>query len=485
MKMKLKLKMKLRTAGLSALSVMLLAAPLAGCSRSSPSGTAGDGAPSPEASSSAGTAAEGGGKTVVSVSVIKNDRFMQEAERLFEQANPNIDIDIRAYTATPDSGNNQKMVRQLGGNEKNEADLEKYRSSINTELMSGKGTDIIAVEELAYAKYANKKLLADLGPLMDKDGSFKKADYFNKIFDAVKVNGKSYALPIYVVLNAVIGNEPLLQSSGITAGSTGWTWEELLNKGRQAAGANPQPIPVLTGKGKDALVTDIVRSSYSRYVDPAAKKASFDSKEFIALLELIRDMYDKGLLTESFDKTPQGNDVFKTMNMNGPMDLIMMPQMMYGGKGKFYGAPGEGKGEGITFSSDLMLAVNEKSKVKEEAWRFLSFLLSEQMQTLPGLFGTSVHKPSLEKQIKNAVEGLASGKMKLAGPGGPVAAPDLSEEGMKQLQSIVDTADTFAAGDPHVMKIVREEALAFFKQEKTAQAAAGMMQNRVTTYLNE
>jgi multiple sugar transport system substrate-binding protein len=476
--------MKLKTTGLSVLSMLLLAAPLTACTKNSPSDEAGTGA---GASSPAATAAAGAtganGKTVVSVSVIQNDRFMQEAERLFEQANPNIDIDIRAYTATPESGN-QKMVRQIGGNEKNEADLEKYRSSINTELMSGKGTDIIAVEELAYAKYANKKLLADLGPLMDKDQSFKKAEYFNKMFDAVKVNGKSYALPVYVALNAVVGNEPLLKSSGVTVGEAGWTWEELLKKGQQAAAANPQPIPVLTGKSKDSVVTDIVRSSYGRYVDAAAKKASFDSKEFIALIEQIRDMYDKGLLTETMDKTPQGNDVFKAMNMKGPMDLVMMPQMMYGGKGKFYGAPG-GKGDGITFTSDLMLAINEKSKVKAEAWKFLSFLLSEQMQTLPGMFGTSVHKPSLEKQIKTSVENLASGKMKIAGPGGAIAAPDISEEGMKQLLSIVDKADSFATGDPNVMKIVREEAQAFFKKEKTAQAAAGMMQNRITTYLNE
>lgn len=473
--------MNFKSRSLFALSVLASAATLVACSNQAGSGDAGGAA----AASPPAALVSSGGKTVVSVSVLKKDPFLQEAERLFEEANPTIEIEIRSYTATPDNGGKGRMVRLVGGNEKNEADLEKYRSTVNTELMSGKGTDLYAVEDLAYARYAGKKLLADLGPLMEQDSNFRKTDYFDKVFKGVQVNGKSYALPVYFGMSAIMGNDSLLKQAGIAIDDSAWSWGDLLAKGQQASSSASLPVPIMTGQGKADLVADIVRSAYGQYVDVPAKKAAFDSKAFIALLEQLQDLYGRGLLMEEPDKSGQGNDVFKNIRINMAMDLVMMPQFIYGGKGKVYGAPSDGKGGGIPFTADLMLAVNEKSKVKAEAWKFLAFLLSEKMQAHPSLLGTAVHRDSLVKQITSSVDAMASGRIKVAGPSGEAPVQTVGEEGMKQLLAVVDRADTYAAGDPNVMKIVREEAQAYFNKEKSAQAAAGMMQSRVTTYLNE
>jgi len=229
-----------------------------------------------------------------------------------------------------------------------------------------------------------------------------------------------------------------------------------------------------------------VKGQYGKLV--TGKKAAFDSPEFIGLLEQIGDMYEKGLIVEQPDMSNENKDVFQSMMMQMPTQLLFTPQIMYGGKGKVYGTPTEGGksgGGGVSISSDLMLGINEKSKNKAEAWKFLAFLLSKDVQSLPMMASFAVHKPSLEVQLKQSVEMLKSGKIKLQGPNGAAPSADFDEKQLQLVMQFAEKADRYAGGDPNVIKIVKEEAASFFNKTKTAKAAATMMQNRVTTYLNE
>ncbi|MFC0214134.1 ABC transporter substrate-binding protein [Paenibacillus chartarius] len=457
-----------------ALCSILTVLPLTACSSNSNS-AAGSDAASPQGKN---------GKTTVTVSALKKDAFLQEAERLFEEANPDIDIDIRGYLATPESDNKKMVMRSLEGDKPNEADLEKFRTSVNAELMSGKGADLIALEHLPYEKYARKHLLARLDDWIKKDGGLKDSDYYTSIFDAVRVDGTAFALPIHYTMNATLGNTPLLEAQGIQIDDSKWTWKDMLAIGRQVVQSGGNAAAVWTGKPKADLIGDMVQSQYSQYV--SGKKAAFDTAEFTELLEQVSDMYDKGQILETADMSNASKDIFKSLSMQMPMNLLFMPQMMYGGKGKVYNTPAEnGNGSGISFTSNLMLGINEKSKHKEEAWKFLQFLLSEKVQSAPWLQGFPVHKASLEKQLRQSIEALSSGRIKLQGPNGTGPSAAITEEQLQSSLALADRKASYAAGDPTVMKIVKEEAQAFFNKTKSAKAAAGMIQNRVTTYLNE
>jgi multiple sugar transport system substrate-binding protein len=452
------------------LSSILLTMPLTACTSNS----------KPAEADVTPTAADG--KTTVTVSVLKKDPFLQEAERLFEEANPNIDIDIRAYMATT-SSENKIVMKGPGGETVNEADLEKYRTGVNAELMSGKGSDLIAMEHLPYGKYADKKLLANLDDLIKKNNSFPASDYYTGVLDAVKIAGKTFTIPINFKMNMTIGNAPLLEKLGLKINDSSWTWKEMLDLVRQVAQSGGNTTAAWTGKAKSELISDIVQSQYSHFI--TGKKAAFDSQEFVGLLDQVGDMYDKGLIIEQPDMSNAGKDMFKTTSMQMPMQILFVPQIMYGGKGKVYSTPSDsGKSGGITFSSDLMFSINEKSKNKAEAWKFIEFLLSETLQSKPNS-GFAVHKASLEKQLRQSIEALASGKLKLQGPNGATPSGAITEEQLGEILSLVGKANNYAAGDPNVMKIVKEEVQSYFSKAKTAKAAASMIQNRVTTYLNE
>ena len=52
-----------------------------------------------------------------------------------------------------------------------------YLSKVNTELMSGEGADILAMDILPYCKYAAGGQLEDLQAYMDADETFHMEDY--------------------------------------------------------------------------------------------------------------------------------------------------------------------------------------------------------------------------------------------------------------------------------------------------------------------
>ncbi|MDF2723004.1 MAG: extracellular solute-binding protein family 1 [Paenibacillus sp.] len=463
------------------ISALLLGTTLTACEGG---GTSGSSAGEAQPAGASASPAEQSGKTTVSVSVVKKDAFLQEAERMFEEANPNIDIDIRAYVTTPVSeGGKNVNIKRAGPETNNEADLEKYRTGVNAELMSGKGSDLIALETLPYAKYADKKLLANLNDLMKKSGSFRASDYYAGIFDAVKVNGKTFALPVNFKVNMTMGNTPLLNEKGIKIDDSRWTWKDMLDIGLQAVQSGASASTVWTGMPKVDLIAKMVQSQYNKYV--SGKKASFDSKEFTELLEQVRTMYDSGKILEQADMSSGGKDVFKSVDMNTPMEMLFMPQTMYDGKGTVYSTPSSGNGGGIAFSTDLMLGINEKSKNKEAALKFLEFLLSDAVQSKPMMQGFSVQKASLESQLRQTIEQLKSGRLKMMGPNGAAPSTDISEEQLNSIVKLMEKANNYAAGDPNVMKIVKEETQAFFNKAKSAKDTASMIQNRVATYLNE
>ncbi|MBP3966384.1 ABC transporter substrate-binding protein [Paenibacillus lignilyticus] len=427
------------------------------------------------------------GKTVVSISVLKNDRFLETAEKQFEKAHPDIDIQIQAAVATPEMG---KMVTKAIGGEENPADVEKFVSTVNTELMSGKGADIIAVQDLPFNKYAEKGLLVDLRALMKDDKTFNLQDYYEGIMDAVtNSEGKQAAVPVKFSLDIMLGSNADLTQAGVKVDDSKWTWADFAEIAHKIAkdedGDGKPDRYAMTGMTKEQLLKLMVESSYEHYVDTAGKKASFDSGDFAAMLENLKSLYDDGLINDQM--AGRGQQSFGHMNLMMPMELVMLPQMMFQGDGggEVFQTPSGGEAKGMTFDSDLMLALNAKSGAKKEAWEFLKYLLSAEMQGTPGMFGFSVRKDMTAKQVEESMKMLTSGNMKMSTPEGEVSPPTMTDADIKKIVDMIPRIKRYSGEDNAIMDMVKEEAAAFFEGRKSAEEAAKQLQNRATIYLNE
>jgi multiple sugar transport system substrate-binding protein len=473
--------LKLKTIVKSSLTACVAASLLAvtACQTASPAGAGG------------ATGAPASGPQTVSLSVMTSDRFLEMAKQKFEEQHPDIKIDIKESVAAPvqPQGKGMMMSSKDKPDPKN---AEKYVDDVNTALMSGKASDIIVMSNLPYKKYADKKLLENVSVLMSQDSSFHMDDYYANIFDAMKVNGNLYEVPVKVALNMWLGNEAVLSSAGIDGSK--WTWEDFVSVSRKLttdknSDGSPDVYPLGYIEPAD-LMTYMLNSSFAKFVDTGAKKAKFDSPEFIGLLKLAKSMYDDKLIA------PQGSDLSVTMfqnkaKVNMYMDMVTMPQFFYDGKGAYYNVPSENGSVGTSFTSDMQLAINSKSAHKQAAWQFVKFLLSNDMQSAAELMGFAVNKQAAkanEDELRQLGQssGVGGGKaIKFMINGKEMTPKPATDQDIERIEQALAGIKTYAESDPKIAQIVADETAPFFQGQKSAEETAKVIQNKAGTYLQE
>ncbi|KRE82528.1 hypothetical protein ASG89_14840 [Paenibacillus sp. Soil766] len=440
------------------------------------------------------TTAPAAGNKTVTLSVVTSDRFLELAKQKYEALHPDTKINIKEYAAAPQTapqGQGQGQQQMMMMQKPDPKNTEKYASSVGAELMSGKASDIIVTSGLPYQKYADKKLLENISDLMSKDASFKKDNYYGGIFDAMKYNGSLYTVPIKVGLNMWLGNQAVLSSQQID--DSKWTWADFKKKASALVAdknndGKPDTYPM--GKIEPAeLITSMLNSSFSKFADVGAKKAKFETPDFINMLKLAKSMYDDKVILA--DNSDPNNVVFQPKgNVLMYMDMYTMPKMNFEGKGGYYNLPSESEARGTQFTSSLPLAINSKSANKKEAWEFVKYLLSDEMQSARELTGIAVNKTGAKAQIDFlktlGTGGEGGGKsMKLMINGKAATVQPATEQDVTAMEKILNNISVYAESDLKITNIVAEETAPFFQGQKSAEEVAKVIQNKVNTYLQE
>ncbi|WP_091021000.1 MULTISPECIES: ABC transporter substrate-binding protein [Paenibacillus] len=408
------------------------------------------------------------GKTVLTLSVTESIPFYQTVEKKFEEKYPDIDLQINAY----------KTGEQWGSGE-----YEKYRNSMNTAMLSGKSMDIIEVDDLPLKEYVSKGFLLDMNDLLNKDQTLDKDDLQMNILDGLKVNDGMYTVPLGYRLRAFVGDGEMLSNANVKFDDKTWNWKEFEKVSKEVIQkkSGTDKLYALASYPPELLFQEMLVENYAAFVDPSAKKATFDSPEFVNLFEQVKQMYEEKIVTS--EEAKPGNQMFNSTSITSPIDFIEGPYMLFD-QPKLLQSPqaGEtGDRKGSRVSTIKQFAIHAKSPVKDEAWNFISFLLSEEVQMLQDREGFSMLKSVNENKIDNLREKVKNGEYKL--PNGEMAK--VSDEQFAVFKQVVQTADQYVDLDVKVLSIAGEESVAFFSGQKTAEEVAKLIQNRVTTYLNE
>jgi len=410
-------------------------------------------------------------KKVITLSVITSTRFLEMAKEKFEAANPNIKIEIKpSYTVPESSGRTSR-----GGVDP--VEVEKFVTTVNAELMNGNASDIIAVDALAYNKYAEKGLLANLNDLMDKADGFKQDDYFMNVLDALKYNDGLYALPYGVTTSIWFGNQERLAGVDLDPAKA-WTWDEFEEKMKTLANDGTKD-PVVRYLSPDRLLLEMVSEDLDKYLDVNEKKAKFQDQAFIDMLNQAKSFYDQKIINEPEQPTGQGVAIRMGESM-GLKDALSLSEIMtysslsfasmFFDKPLLYQAPTSEPKDGKSFESNKLLSINNKSENKTEAWSFLQFLISEEMQSSPELEGLPVNKKASQAQIDASA---ASKDMKMT--------PEFIEAAKELLPQL----KRYSGLDPKIKKILIDETVPFFSGQKSAETVANTIQNKVSLYMEE
>lgn len=419
----------------------------------------------------------------LTLSVISSTRFLELAKQKFEALHPLVSIEIKEYIAAP-----APVVRggksSLYIGDPDPKDLEKFSASLNTELMSGKASDIIVTNKhFPFRKYADKRLLADLNPYMANDSSFKREDYYANVLSAMTTGSKLYALPASLSLNMMVGNGILLDGSSFD--DSEWTWSDFQAVASAFGKTGLPKAHALSGTDEEALLRLMVNSSFASLVD--YDDAAFDEQALQRMLLQVRSLTESGLVTEQ--PPSGGNELFRIMNPVGFKDLVLLGQMMFDGNGALYNLPSDNKIRGISFTSDLLLSVNEKSPHKREAWEFIKFVLSEEMQLSADLSGFPLNARAAELLRDNLQEigpdMFGSMSLKLDGASAPFVPAKPSQADIERAGSIMASVAFWAETDPRIAAIIGQEARHFFAGRKSAEETVRAVGGKVRTLLRE
>ncbi|WP_165822497.1 ABC transporter substrate-binding protein [Paenibacillus montanisoli] len=402
------------------------------------------------------------------VSILAATDIYKQAKEKYEALHPNTTIELKEFSTT-------------GGGVISASEVEKYIKSTTTEVLSGKGADLFAFTtvELPIDKYVNKGAFENLDDWINRDAGFDQQQYHMNIMDGSKMNGGLYIMPVEFYLEALYGDAGGIKKAGITIDDKNWTWSQFAEISKQLAGKNGHTYS-MGFLPPEAMINNLVSDNYNRLIDGANGKASFDTPFFTELLTDVKEMYDEKEL--SGDAVEFTKSYLYYSLITSPSDYLLRLGM-YFKDGKVYQKPHAAEQKsGISFLVTNQIAMNANSEVKRDAWEFMKFLLSEEMQSA-GYSGFSMNKAVNEKAIEDVKENGIDKNVAAKGGG---ASAEATDENLEVLRDMLSEASLRNIGyETTVQKIIAEEVKAFFAGQKSADAVAKLIQNRVTTYLNE
>lgn len=380
-------------------------------------------------------------------------------------------------------------------------------TKLNTEIAAGNVPDILNVSGLPIQQYGAKGLLEDLWPYIDNDPDLGRDAIMENVFKAAEQDGKLYQVFSTFSIQTVVG------ATKVVGDRMSWTLDDL-----QAALATMPEGCTIFGEGdtKAGMLSNVLAQNMDAFVDWSTGQCSFDSEDFISLLEFCNSFpleYDwNNVDWEEYEddntRVMNGKQMLLNAYLYDLGDSLQMYEVVFNGDYSFIGFPQEDGSVGSSFSLGNGIAMSSTCKDKEGAWSFMRECLVPQYANVDeeymiGGYNLSTNKADFEKMVEMAMKKEyqldENGNQVLDENGQPIEVPkytygfnDLTvdvyattQEQYDQFMALYNAIDSISTYDENIYNIVNEVAGGYFNGDKTVQDTAKQIQDRVTLYVNE
>lgn len=370
----------------------------------------------------------------------------------------------------------------------NEEDYEAGMNAFNEAVLSGNVADIISVDWSQYKSMARKGLYADLNELMDNDADINREDYFENILEAYEVDGKLYALPTSFEVSTLFGKTSVWgKEPGITEAEISKVMDSM-----------PKDVQLLEGMSKSYWFFLALQGTLENYVNWETGECSFDSEEFIALLEMANRFpkeYDYENETMSPPEQVQTGKVLLYGENMSEVSNYQLVKELFGEEITAVGYPSVKGNGGLIQNMNGIYAIAEDSDCKEGAWEFIKYMISEEYQSQYIHWSTPIHRASFEKLAAKAMEydtyinedgeEVEAPQMTYGWDGFEISVYHATKEDIDEYTKILEGATVLSSYNEEIMTILQEEVEPFFEGQKSAKDVANIIQGRVKIYVNE
>ncbi len=393
--------------------------------------------------------------------------YFSNAAKQFEKENPQIKVNVTNIVDIP---------------------YEEYSERLNTELMVGKGPDIICGFGYYTKDYMDKGLMVNMDEMIKTDEEFHINDYYSSVIDGSRYNDCLYTLPLTYLFDCFVANEKLLEEKGIEI-SDDWTWKDFYDIA-QKINEGPSDteyflFPQLINSWLPLNL--MIFQDIDYYVDKDKKIARFNTPEFIDVLKMYESIKEQGLIHPDIEES-------SLIQSPGSIDASNILFYYNSGTSINYGASdwlGEifkngfrilpvpkGIHTGTRYFEGQNLYINKSTKYKDECWEFIKYLLSEEMQKqLAERNDYVINKKAEDYALKNLRD------YQLQNP--KQFKHIIKDEEVEQLRNVINNGLNTSRFYDELGTIIEEEIRDFMDNKKSAEETAKGIQNKVQLYLNE
>lgn len=402
---------------------------------------------------------------------LKDDKNIRQAMGLYQRQHPDTQV-----------------VFEVGLPEDGSLTVSDALRTLSTQLLAGKGPDILVLDGMPIESYIEKKVLLEL------DDSFTAGLLPNIMNASREEDGKLYALPARFLVPAALTDSKAAENMpDLTA---------LADYQSKRMGEMPV-LPDTMGNPMQAAPATLISTFYP-VCAPAWEKAdgTLDTaaiSQFLSDLKKITDAQGR----ESWEGIPSTADANYDLAFSAAYWLYEHIPMAYGhsdeffnfapceeaisqkGDGKVFLLPGQVEG---AFIPKTMLGINSASANIEPAKEFVKLVLAPQVQSCT-FSGYAVEEAAFNQSAVNPFpptdDGFTYGTQEADGSYRYLQVIWPDEAYMEQLKTMLKGLDCSSRVDTLALQMVIDESRPYFLEEKSLEDTVTALTEKLRLYLAE
>lgn len=366
---------------------------------------------------------------------------------------------------------------------------------INSDIISGTNCpDILDLNQLDIAKLNSVGALEDLTPYLDKSSRLSKESFLKSILNAYTYDGKLVGIPKRFQIETLAGRKSQLGNK------TGWSVQDIIDFSAAHPGAE-----VFEYASREDMLMILMTFNEGAFIDWQKGTCNFNCPEFINILEFVNGFPAEYEYDEDQPSTPvrlASGDLLLSDVSLGEFQEIQQYPAMFGEEVTYIGYPTVDGQSGCILSGTGCFAILSGSGHKEGAWAFIEDYLVNDDSRFG--WGFPTQKSALDEMINEElnVEYVKdeNGELLLDEEGNPIPEngggsigwgdweytyhPCTREE-IDTVLALAETARPISLSNQEILKIIGEEAQAYYKGDKSAADVAALIQSRLSVYVSE
>lgn len=324
------------------------------------------------------------------------------------------------------------------------------------DIAQGNAADIICLSGLSYETYAEKGLLQDLYTLIENDDTINTDDFWAEPLSAMEYKehlyriSPSFSLVTMIALNSVVGDIS--------------SWD--INSFISTYSNMPEETLAFYSQSKSEILYYFLFHTMGQFVDYENGNSTFDSEEFISLLEFINTFKEDALsnyaITES--EALKEQIVMAIELFINDFESYQSARNVFGDDMICIGFP-TNIGSGTQLYVTNTVGISAQSEYIDIAWEFVKSLITNSQYNNRG--GFSFLKSKLQTQIEQVDRDI------------------VTDESIQSVIELVNTISQSTNYNETILGIIIEDSASYFNGDKTAAEVASIIQNRISIYLSE